>query len=95
MSQNDPKTNSLMTSLTKNRQPSTKKFFLEYRLEDWPIHLRIWAVLKRNSWRSYGVGKATENCWFWTKMKVRIYHTPALSVSSQIPTFTSNWGWPQ
>jgi len=28
MSQNDPKTTSLMTSLTKNPQPLTKKFFL-------------------------------------------------------------------
>jgi len=27
MSQNDPKTTSLMTSLTKNPQPPTKKFF--------------------------------------------------------------------
>jgi len=41
MSQNDPKTTSLMTSLTKNLQPPTKKFFFEYRQEDdWPIHLR-------------------------------------------------------
>jgi len=28
MSQNDPKTTSLMTSLTKNPQPPTKKFFV-------------------------------------------------------------------
>jgi len=27
MSQNDPKTTSLMTSVTKNLQPPTKKFF--------------------------------------------------------------------
>jgi len=34
MSQNDPKTTSLMMSLTKNPQPPTKKFLLECRLED-------------------------------------------------------------
>jgi len=28
MSQNDPKTTSLMTSVTKNLHPPTKKFFL-------------------------------------------------------------------
>jgi len=39
MSQNGPKTTSLMTSLTKNPQPPTKKFFFECRLEDWPIRL--------------------------------------------------------
>jgi len=38
MSQNNPKTTSLMTSLTKNPQPQTKNFF-ENRLEDWPIRL--------------------------------------------------------
>jgi len=34
MSQNDPKTISLMTSLTKNPQSPTKNFFFECRLED-------------------------------------------------------------
>jgi len=29
MSQNDPKTTSLMTSVTKNPQPPTKKFFFQ------------------------------------------------------------------
>jgi len=34
MSQNGSKTTSLMTSLTKNPQPPTKKNFFECRLED-------------------------------------------------------------
>jgi len=37
MSQNGPKTTSLMTSLTKNLQPPTKKKFFECNLEDCPI----------------------------------------------------------
>jgi len=44
MSQNGPKTTSLMTSLTKNPQPPTKSFF-ECRLEDWPICLSSWTAL--------------------------------------------------
>jgi len=39
MSQNDPKTTSLMTSVTKNPQPPTKKRFSECNLLDWPIRL--------------------------------------------------------
>jgi len=39
MSQNDPKTPSLMTSVTKNPQPRTKKFFFKCNLLDWPIRL--------------------------------------------------------
>jgi len=39
MSQNDPKTTSLMTSVTNNPHPPTKKFFLECNLLDWPIRL--------------------------------------------------------
>jgi len=35
MSQNGPKTTSLMTSLTKKPQPPTKKCFFECKLEDW------------------------------------------------------------
>jgi len=35
MSQNDPKTTSLMTSVTKNPQPPTKKFVFESNLLDW------------------------------------------------------------
>jgi len=38
MSQNDPNTTSLMTSLKTCATP-TKNFFFECRLEDWPIHL--------------------------------------------------------
>jgi len=34
MSQNDPKTTSLMRSVTKNPQPPTKKFFFECNLLD-------------------------------------------------------------
>jgi len=58
MSKNDPKTTSLMTSLTKNLQPPTKKIF-ECRLEDWPNHWSPWTALLRNQRRSYGIGKAT------------------------------------
>jgi len=39
MSQNDLKTTSLMTSVTKNLQPPTKKFFSECNLLDWVICL--------------------------------------------------------
>jgi len=39
MSQNNPKTTLLMTSVTKNLQPPTKKFFFKYNLLDWPIRL--------------------------------------------------------
>jgi len=42
MSQNDPKTTPLVTSVTKNPQPPTKKFCFECRLEKWPIRLRVW-----------------------------------------------------
>jgi len=45
MSQNDPKTTSLMTSLTKNPHPPGKNFFLECNLLDWPIHLSRWTAL--------------------------------------------------
>jgi len=44
MNQNGPKITSLM-SLTKNLQPLTKKFFFEWRLEDWPIRLSPWTAL--------------------------------------------------
>jgi len=49
MSQNDPKTTSLMTSLTKNLHPHpkilSKKFFFEGNLLDWPIRLSRWTAL--------------------------------------------------
>jgi len=45
MSQNVPKTTSVMASLTKNLHPQTKKFFFECRLEDWPIRLSPWTAL--------------------------------------------------
>jgi len=45
MSQHDPKTTSLMTSVTKIRPP-TKKIFFECKvLLDWPIHLSPWTAL--------------------------------------------------
>ena len=80
MSQNDPKTASLMMSLTKNLHPSTNKIFFECQLEDWPIRLSHWTALQCNRRRSYGIGKATENCCFQAKMQVRIYWAPALKV---------------
>jgi len=43
MSQNSPKTTSLMTSLTKN--PQTPKYFFECRPEDWLICLSPWTAL--------------------------------------------------
>jgi len=45
MSQNDPKTTSLMMSVTKNLHPPTKKFFFECSLLDWPICLSSWTAL--------------------------------------------------
>jgi len=45
MSQNDPKTTSLMTSVTKNPHSPTKKNFFECNLLDWPIHLSPWTAL--------------------------------------------------
>jgi len=44
MSQNGPKTTSLMTSVTKIRTPNQKNFF-ECNLLDWPIHLSPWTAL--------------------------------------------------
>jgi len=43
--------------------PNQKNFF-QCRLEDWLIRLGVWIALLHNRRRSYGVGKATENCWF-------------------------------
>jgi len=45
MTQNDPKTTSLMTSLTKNPHPPGKKIFFECNLLDWPIRLSRWTAL--------------------------------------------------
>jgi len=45
MSQNDPKTTLLMTSVTKNPYPPTKKFFKKCNLLDWPIPLSPWTAL--------------------------------------------------
>jgi len=44
MSQNGPKTTSLMTSVTKNPHTPTKFFFM-YSLDDWPIRLSPWTAL--------------------------------------------------
>jgi len=45
MSQNGPKTTSLVTSLTKICNPQPKKFLYEHRLEDLPNLLRVWTTL--------------------------------------------------
>jgi len=45
MSQNDPKTTSLMTSLTKKTHPPGKKLFFECNLLGWPFRLSRWATL--------------------------------------------------
>jgi len=45
MSQNDPKTTSLMMSLTINPQPPTKKLFFECNLEDCLIRWSRWTAL--------------------------------------------------
>jgi len=45
MSQNDPKTTSLMMSVTKNLQPPNQKFFFECNLLDWLIRLSSWTAL--------------------------------------------------
>jgi len=44
MSQNDPKTISLMTSVTKNLHPQPKIFF-KCNLLGWPIRLSRWTAL--------------------------------------------------
>jgi len=46
MNQNDPKTTSLMTSVTKNLHPPTNKTFFECNLLDWLI---IWALEQLSS----------------------------------------------
>jgi len=45
MSQNGPKTTSLMMLVTKNLLPQTKKFVFKCRLDDWLIHLSPWTAL--------------------------------------------------
>jgi len=45
MSRNDPKTTSLMTSVTKNPHLPTKKFFFECNVLDWVIRLSHWTAL--------------------------------------------------
>jgi len=45
MSQNVPKTNSLLMSVTKNPYLPTKKFIFERDLLDWPIRLSPWTAL--------------------------------------------------
>jgi len=45
MSQNGPKTTSLMMSLTKIRNPQPKHIFFECRLEDYSIRLSTWTAL--------------------------------------------------
>jgi len=52
MSQNDPKTTSLMTSVAKNPHPPTKKIFFECNLLDWPIRLSPWTAISHNWQRS-------------------------------------------
>jgi len=44
MSQNDPKTTSLMTSLTKKNATPNQKFFFECRLEDCLIRMSLWQL---------------------------------------------------
>jgi len=45
MSQNDPKTTLLMTSVTKIPQPLTIKIFFYFNLLDWLICLSPWTAL--------------------------------------------------
>jgi len=45
MSQNDPKTTSLMTPVTKNLHTPTKINSFECNLLDWPIYLSPWTAL--------------------------------------------------
>jgi len=85
MSQNGQKLTSLITSLTKNLTPKTKKLFSHCRLEDLLNVLRIWTAIQHNQRRSYAVGKATENYWFWADFKVQIYCTLAAKVLTIMP----------
>jgi len=63
MSQKDRKTTSLMTSLTKNLQPPTKKKFSS---EVWKTGRSVWDLEQLSSAIGGGamVSLATENCWF-------------------------------
>jgi len=61
MSENSPKIAYEVTH-RKSATPNQKIFF-KYRLEDWPIRFSPWTALQCNRRRSYGVGKATDNCW--------------------------------
>jgi len=45
MSKNGQKPTPLMTSLTKNTKPKTKKIFFHCKLEDLPNLLRAWTAL--------------------------------------------------
>jgi len=45
MSQNDPKTSSLTTSVTKNLHPPTNEFFSSTNLKEWLIRLSPWTAL--------------------------------------------------
>jgi len=46
MSQNDPETTSLMTSVTKNPHPPTKNFF---RVQSTSLRLSVWALEQLSS----------------------------------------------
>jgi len=56
MSQNDLKTTSLMTTVTKNPQPPTKNFFFKCNLPDWPIRLSPWTS---------SLAQSAEELWCW------------------------------
>jgi len=58
MSQNGPKSASLMTSLAKNLQLSTEKFFFHCRLEELLNLFRVWTAL-------YHFHLLAEELWHW------------------------------
>jgi len=54
-----------MTSLTKNPQPPSKKFFFEWRLEDLPSLLSLWTALYRFRHQSYAHTNPRAICFFF------------------------------
>jgi len=50
--------------ITQNKTETPNQRFFLCNLLDWPIRLSPWTALWRNRRRSYGIVKATDNCWF-------------------------------
>ena len=80
MSQNDPKTTSLMTSVTKNPHPQPKIFFRvqSTRLADLFEPLELFSSAIGGGARA--LVRQLKTAVFQAEIEVRIYHMPALKV---------------